>query len=339
MASKNTVQFTDLSHLPYADQAKWFLNGFWKSEGQNDAELIWGFAHKFADLDQQKKKQGNVLDEFWIHKFLEEIKDTHTVIALREKLRSSGMLVNGKHVSLLEYLAFRYNKGLEEIVNSPQGDNQEEVEKASALLAQAQGLVEEVQRQLEQEKVALQKQREQEAASKKQQEALKAAEEEVKKAEAAQQAAVAELKSQEEAYATLVSTLETKSKDQSTGLVSRNKAAAELAQVKSEDPLPLRKAKISQEATLRKVEKERKVAEDRRAEADAALESAKQATAQAEAKAAEVARAVQEAEDKLQEAQNFLEEVKNKGGVAHGAIWWMEREIAEAKKYMPKRKQ
>lgn len=32
--SKNTVQFTDLSHLPYADQAKWFLNGFWKQEAQ-----------------------------------------------------------------------------------------------------------------------------------------------------------------------------------------------------------------------------------------------------------------------------------------------------------------
>lgn len=29
----------------------------------------------------------------------------------------------------------------------------------------------------------------------------------------------------------------------------------------------------------------------------------------------------------LQEATDFLEEVKKKGGVAHGAIWWMERTL------------
>ncbi|PRP86601.1 hypothetical protein PROFUN_05239 [Planoprotostelium fungivorum] len=333
------ADFSEISHLNYAEQAKWFLNGFWANEGQKDTELIWKFAHKFMELDQSKKKEGNCLDEFWTHKFLEDFKETHTVIALRDKLRNAGMLVNGKNVSLIEYLAFRYNKNLRDIVDAPQGDNQDEVNQAAALLSEAQSLCAEVQRQLEQEKQALQKQREQESASKKQQEALKAAEDEVRKAEAAQQAAVDELKSQEDAYANLVSSLETKSKDTSVGVVTRNKAAAELAQVKSEDPLPLRKAKISQEAALRKVEKERKIAEDRRKEADAALESAKQATVQAEAKTAEVARAVQEAEDKLQEAQNFLEEVKKKGGVAHGSIWWMQRELDEAKKYMPKRKQ
>jgi hypothetical protein len=46
-------------------------------------------------------------------------------------------------------------------------------------------------------------------------------------------------------------------------MVQRNKAANELAQLKGEDPLPLRKAKITQEAALRKVEKERKITEVR----------------------------------------------------------------------------
>jgi hypothetical protein len=36
----------------------------------------------------------------------------------------------------------------------------------------------------------------------------------------------------------------------------RNKAANELAQLKAENPMPLRKAKITQEAALRKVEKQ-----------------------------------------------------------------------------------
>lgn len=38
-----------------------------------------------------------------------------------------------------------------------------------------------------------------------------------------------------------------------TSQVAKSKAAAELAQAKQEDPLPLRKAKITQEAALKKV--------------------------------------------------------------------------------------
>ena len=36
---------------------------------------------------------------------------------------------------------------------------------------------------------------------------------------------------------------------------------------------------------------------------------------------------------------DFLEEVKRQGGVPHGAIWWMEREMKEQQKYLPKSKQ
>jgi hypothetical protein len=41
----------------------------------------------------------------------------------------------------------------------------------------------------------------------------------------------------------------------------------------------------------------------------------------------------------LQEALDFLEIEKHKGGVAHGDIWWMERQIIEKKKYLPASKQ
>lgn len=74
----------------------------------------------------------------------------------------------------------------------------------------------------------------------------KKAEDSVRKAETEQRAAVDELKSQEDKYNKQVSDLEAKSKDANASTVSKNKAAAELAQLKQEDPLPLRKAKISQ---------------------------------------------------------------------------------------------
>jgi hypothetical protein len=44
-------------------------------------------------------------------------------------------------------------------------------------------------------------------------------------------------------------------------------------------------------------------------------------------------------EQKVIEAEAFLEEAKSKGGVAHGAIWWLQRELKEAQKYLPKSKQ
>jgi len=95
--------------------------------------------------------------------------------------------------------------------------------------------------------------------------------------------------------------------------------------------MPLRKAKITQEAALRKVEKERKAVE-------AAKESAKMAREQLEKQKAELEVAENDCRQKLQEAEEFLEDVKKKGGSAEGAIWWMSRELTEQKKYLPKSK-
>jgi hypothetical protein len=35
------TRFLELTRLPYAEQAQWFLNGFWKEEGEKEAEQIW----------------------------------------------------------------------------------------------------------------------------------------------------------------------------------------------------------------------------------------------------------------------------------------------------------
>ena len=44
---------------------------------------------------------------------------------------------------------------------------------------------------------------------------------------------------------------------------------------------------------------------------------------------------MKDAEGMLQAAVDTLEATKKKGGVAHGAIWWMERTLEEKRKYMP----
>merc|ERR1712125_43759 len=68
------------------------------------------------------------------------------------------------------------------------------------------------------------------------------------------------LHAEEEAYNKKKEELERKSKE--GGVVSRNKAANELAQLLAEDPLPLRRAKITQEAAVKKAEKTKIAAEE-----------------------------------------------------------------------------
>ena len=200
-------------------------------------------------------------------------------------------------------------------------------------------------------------------------------------------AALAELKAQEDAFNNKKAELERKGEE--GGAVSRNKAKAELAQLLAEDPLPLRRAKINQEAAVRKAEKATQAAAQARAAASAAAvqataarteaeqaarqasaaraaaeeaarqasaaraaaeeaarqasaaraaaeEAARQASA-ARAAAEEAARqaeaAVEAARQAFQEAEDFLERIKN--SIGKGQLWWIDREIHEAKAYLP----
>jgi len=127
------------------------------------------------------------------------------------------------------------------------------------------------------------------------------------------------------------------------------KAKNELAQLKGEDPLPLRRAKITQEAALRKVQKQRKLAEDAETEAAAkkkaledaerALEATARQLAQKEAAlqvaVSELEAAYADLEAKMTEAMEMLAEAKKSGGVAYGALWWMGRELFEADSRLP----
>ena len=73
---------------------------------------------------------------------------------------------------------------------------------------------------------------------------------------AALEKAVAELEAEEAAYKKKCDDLQAKIDNPSTSGMQKAKANNELAQLKSEDPLPLRRAKITQEAALRKVQKQ-----------------------------------------------------------------------------------
>ncbi|KAH3732825.1 TolA protein [Pelomyxa schiedti] len=371
------AKWKEITGKHYAGQAVWFLNGFW-DEVERDAETIWGFVQKFGELDPEAHSAGQELDEFWSHKFLESLGETLTVVALREKLRQIDV-DNNKKMSLCEYLLFRYKKSVDQLIRAPQGGNQAEMNKAQEMVDSAQAAVTEMMKKLEEQKpIVAQAQtaaaqakssaaeaKTKEAEAKETAEASAAAAAAADKAAAASraaadesQAALSELQNQEEAVVKKKEALENTIK--TGGLVARNKATNELEQLKSDDPLPLRRAKINQTASVKKAEKaaadaaaaSQKASEAATAAAasaraaEAALAAAEEAKANAEARQAEVeeaerqtAAAAAEAEAKLEQATAYLHEVKQKSGAALGAMWWMEREITEKKKYLPKRRQ
>jgi len=43
-----------LTGLSHKEQAVWFLNAFWNSVGEPNADQVWGYKHKFDELDQEK---------------------------------------------------------------------------------------------------------------------------------------------------------------------------------------------------------------------------------------------------------------------------------------------
>jgi len=327
-------KFKEFTAKKYSEQSQSFMNAYW-DEINADAELLWGFTHQFIDLDHEKGKEGCDLDEFNAHRFLEKLGETKTVKQMRDELREIDMDFN-KRMAIIEYFLWRYGKTVSDFVNKPQGGIDPEE------LAEAQRLLDEVQR-AQQECIAAAdnaKAREDSAvasaneARAREQEALDA-EAPFKKAQEELNAAIAEMKAQEEAYQQKCAALKAKADDTNLGVVQRNKAANELAQLQSQDPLPLRQAKLTTEAAERKADKLRKPFKEARERAEAARHEADRTAAEAIEARKEADAAVDECNRKYEEAEAYLKTVMSKAGVPHGQIWWLERELEEARKYMP----
>jgi uncharacterized membrane protein YqiK len=331
-----------LSNRTYKEQAIWWLNAYWHKH-ENEADLAWSFVKKFVQLDLEKKAEGSGLDELNAHRFLESLGETLTVKELRETVRETGALgpnERPKLVPLIHYLLFRFRKTTDwhYLVNASQGDNKSEIEEAQRLLEQVIQAFEESRQKAEAAAHSLKEAQTREANAKKSEAEAQARHAESERAQEELRVALNELKAQEDEFNAKTNAFKSKSEDESVSVVNRNKAKNELAQHLASDPLPLRKAKISQEAAVKKAEKATAAAAEATKAAERAREAAEKARHEAaEAKAASDA-AVDQAQRKVEEAQAFLDEVKRKPGQAQGSLWWIQKGIDEAKSFLPEKK-
>lgn len=316
-----SAAFKELTGKTHTQQAIWWLNGYW-NEAYAYAETVWDAVHVMIEIETGKPKiygkkvadvkEGSDLDEVQAHIFMEKLGETMTVVALRKILKELDLDMN-RRLSLSEYLLGKHKKNPSELVEASQGGQAE-----AALLTAAQDAVDKAASALDEAITDAQVATE---ASDKATWRWKASE----TAAAELAAAVAELEAQEKLIAEKKAKFQALIADENLSSMKRNKASAELAQLEAEDPMPLQKAKITQKAALKKAEKTKAMAE-----ADEKIATAAKETAEA---------AKVEADKALEAANEALKELKEKGdGIAHGAVWWMERGLAERQKYMPKKK-
>jgi len=289
-------KFDNLCKKTHKDQIIWFMNAYWGEHGERSAEILWLWKLKSDELDLQNHENGSSLDELNAHRFLEHFQETITVREMRDNLRSTGAITNERefrNIPITFSIIFKFKLDWKDLVNRSIA-NQAELAKAQAFLDAVTAAF----------KVAEAKTREARALEA----PFKAAQEEVERA-------LADVKAEEDAYHGKIA--DCKRRSESGGVVQRNKALAEIAQLEAEDPLPLRKAKITLEAAQKRAEKTRAPFAAARALAEEAME---------------------EASAKVNEAQEYLNEIKKQPGQPYGSIWWVDRELYEQKKFLPEAK-
>jgi len=313
--------WNDIVAKNHTGQAIWWLNGFWKSL-EKDADEIWDMVHHMIQIECGKEKrygrlkwtekEGTDLDQFQAHRFLEHLGETCTVKELRAKVKNLDVDRN-KRLALCEYLADKYDKSVQQVIDAPQGGQaaQEALDRAVKLVETS---TEKMNAAISSSELAHTAHDEAKKSKQLSDEAKKECEE-----------AVNAVESQEASRAKKIGKLKDKINNKKLSTMKINTAKNELAQVEGEDPLPLRKAKLTQKAALKKSKRAAKVAKKEEKKAEAATVEAQ--TAKEEAKVAH------------QEAVDALTDLKENGdGIAHGQVWWLEKEMAERQKYMPRGK-
>jgi hypothetical protein len=137
------VLLKELSQKKYKDQAHWFLNAYWSAEGKairfdnnpEEREKVWQMYHKMVELDKNNGKDGNELDEYAAHIFLEKTVGAITVKKMRQVLVEIDVDFN-QMVSLTEALIYAYKIDYKYLVTAVVDD-----EESKALLEAAQNAV------------------------------------------------------------------------------------------------------------------------------------------------------------------------------------------------------
>jgi len=357
MEMKNKQGGTDICKKKFREQAIWFIDASNIGSDRQTYELVWQI-HKKCALLENNNEDGCSVDEFSAHRVLESVKFATTIAQLREFLDNAAQYtsINGssyegcKRISLVEILVYRFNQNWDVLIHCD-GYNSKEIMEAQEKLEAAKKKMEEA--------IALQKQSlaDAEAADEAEQLALLSEEDATKAAATARDAEMkftqakeaAEkclevVRNQENLVASKRLELESIANDDTKGVVKRNRAKAELAVMNTEDPLPLRSARIQNEAAVKRSQKSMEISRNAAVAAEETKlnsQMTRNLAIKSKNKALEAAKAldqvIPEAQQAFSELRIMLEEMIQKHRESKGLLFYIEREIQDAEQYLPKR--
>lgn len=335
--------------LRFRDQAVWFLNSTDCGKDESMSEEVWNMQHECDRLDKKKGEKGSYLDEFSAHRLLESHNDPLTISEMRNALRNLETDCDTRKVTLSELLIYKYKVDWRKAVSQKfidlekQRQAEDKLAKAKVSLEEAITSSKQAETDVEQMKVMEENALAEEKQSAEAVEDSKNAEKLFVEAQNAANVSLEELETQEKNTRLKIQKLKHLQTDPKLGIVKRNKAKAELDIMLSADPLPLRTAKISQEASVKKLKKATERARKAKKDAELCLQKSQLAREEAKRARVEALKTAKIAESKIPEARNALEEVQyaldrlisdQKSG--KGTIFYLEKELQEAKRYLPK---
>lgn len=360
-----------ISKKPYRDQAIWFLNNCTQLQNNTaSAEMVYKIHQECVNLDPSKS-QGNGLSELQAHLVLEHVKSPITQMELRsfitklEENDSHDRQCNTSHrhhddvVSLVELLICYFNFKLEDTWwgNETQYPPKsyflnDDIIQAQTALQEAKDALQEA---MEKRESAIKNETNAniavDIATQEQEEAARQYQVSLQEQELANEAkrianqALNRVKDEEDSFHSKMEELKSKALNQSLGIVQRNKAKAELAVLQTQDPLPLRKARIENEHAIKQFEKMRekaelslKMADETQQKAWASAQKARDAKDFAMITATEAEYAIPIAQGKLDDCKLLLQDLISKQANAFGTIFYIDRELKEAAKFLPKQK-
>ena len=365
---KAQAKLAEINEKKYEDQAIHFLNAYWSEptlavgKDQEKLEKVYTACLLMEKLDKKLGKEGTKLDEFESHLFLEKTEGALSAHEMRDALSAIDIDFD-KKTSLMEFLIYMFQiknwPYVATFVGGASPEDQRALEQAKAGMNKATAALEDskakedaAHKAAEEAAAAKEAADEEQVIAEKAAASSKQAESELAEAKAEAEKALAELQEEEEKRASEIAKQKTMSEDESLSTVKENRALAMLKILESEDPQPLRTAKITQEAAVRKVDKAAKKAKQAATNNEIAAKAAAQKATEAEktqheltAAEAEAAEAVELADAACSSAEELLdaavEKVNKGGGLAmsgqEGALWWMDRQFEDAKKYMSKK--
>lgn len=294
--------------MAHTEQAKWWLDCYWDEGAKANADQIWDYTHTFMAMDKKLQSKGRQLDQFEAQQFFEKIGETLTGQELRAQIQIRKD-DNSHNISLLEFLLYKYQVGCaDKLVQTPDHVKAKMKETADKLESLREFLA-----KLREEKMNLEEAINEQTAAKKV----------LMEAKVEADGSLTQLQNEKSAHQNKLESLEGMISNEDASTVARNKARAEYAQLLAQDSLPIRKGEITMKAALRKVDTETKKVAAKSAATDA--------------NRVEVEKAEIDVQTKVSEA---MAEIEKYGALksddsSPGMLWWMQREIKEAEKFLP----